>query len=814
MNIYKLIKKLSLFIVLTLMPVVSMAQVAVGGWKMYTPFTGVEAMAETKTYVYFVSGGAVFRIDKTTQEYQTLNGSNSLNDNDVSGIYADASNNSVIVTYSSGNMDRLFDNGKILNLPDIKDAQGVTTRTINDIAFNKEKFYVATDFGLVTYSNSKSEVIETAFMPNAVNFVGASNAIVALYSNQMVYVAPTSQRLKKITDLNALSNIENLQDVKALDVIGGKCIYMYKGNNLFRITLEGDDYLQSQISNYFNVPDFYVTDLYNSQIYKINDTLGYCYNAKGLFTFDAEGEVKKLDNITFEKDKIYLYKGNLASVWVGSSDGVCEMNLTTSPATALTGNFTGSDLLIKEVQNMVFGPDGKLYLNLLYIHGNYGIETNPIYPARVLTFKDGVFTDVTPYNIDNENNSRKLKEPITLFGTFRIAPDPDDVDAYYIGTYYEGIYHIKNKKQLHKYYQTSAGFTRYDNWSCLVYDVDVDKYGNLWTYVCATNNNDSYNRVFVLPAEKRTKATTTPADWRAFSLPGVTFDLWCASVLACKEKSSRVVIAHGRQSKNLFVVDNKNTASVTDDRVIVVDTQIDQDGKIWPKTYGFNCMVEDKEGKVWVGTDVGVFEIPDVDVINSSTISIRRQKIPRNDGTNLADYLLDNVNITSMAVDASNRKWIATNGSGVYLVSPEGDEILEHYTSDKSILPTNKVYAVACDPNSNKVYFGTPNGLVEYSSTSAPGAENYDDVYAFPNPVRPDYGGWITVTGLMDNSLVKIADAYGNVFHQGKSDGGMFVWDGCNASGERVKTGVYYVLASQNATGQSEACVTKIMVIN
>ena len=119
-----------------------------------------------------------------------------------------------------------------------------------------------------------------------------------------------------------------------------------------------------------------------------------------------------------------------------------------------------------------------------------------------------------------------------------------------------------------------------------------------------------------------------------------------------------------------------------------------------------------------------------------------------------------------------------------------------------------------CDPFSNKVYFATSSGLIEYSSTSSPGADSYDDVYAFPNPVRPDYGGWITVTGLMENSLVKIADSAGNVVHQGKSDGGMFVWNGCNPSGERVRSGIYYVLASQNATGSAEACVTKIMVIN
>ena len=211
---------------------------------------------------------------------------------------------------------------------------------------------------------------------------------------------------------------------------------------------------------------------------------------------------------------------------------------------------------------------------------------------------------------------------------------------------------------------------------------------------------------------------------------------------------------------------------------------------------------------------MGVFEITDPTKLTTSMATVNHLKVPRNDGTNLADYLLDSQIVSQIAVDASNRKWISTIGSGVYLVSENGDEILEHYTTDNSILPSNTVYAVGCDPNSNKVYFGTGQGLVEYNSTSAPGKENYNEVYAYPNPVKPDFTGWITVTGLMEDSLVKITDSAGNVIVQGRSDGSMFVWDGCNHSGERVKSGVYYVMASQNATGSSSACVTKIMVIN
>jgi hypothetical protein len=111
------------------------------------------------------------------------------------------------------------------------------------------------------------------------------------------------------------------------------------------------------------------------------------------------------------------------------------------------------------------------------------------------------------------------------------------------------------------------------------------------------------------------------------------------------------------------------------------------------------------------------------------------------------------------------------------------------------------------------VYIGLSTGLITYSSTTVAAATDYSNVYAYPNPVRPDYTGWITVTGLMDNSLVKIADAAGNVVYQTRSNGGMAVWDGCNASGDRVSTGVYFVFASQNENDNATAVVTKIMVV-
>ena len=193
---------------------------------------------------------------------------------------------------------------------------------------------------------------------------------------------------------------------------------------------------------------------------------------------------------------------------------------------------------------------------------------------------------------------------------------------------------------------------------------------------------------------------------------------------------------------------------------------------------------------------------------------MRRPIVPRNDGTIYGDYLLGTELIFGIAVDPSNRKWIATRTSGVYLVSADGTKIISNYTTDNSPLPSNIVEGVTCDPNSNTVYFGTPYGIASFLSDSAPASDDYSDVYAYPNPVRPEYTGWITVKGLMDNSLVKIADIAGNVFFQGRSEGGMISWDGCDASGRRVRSGVYLVLASQGDDNGSSGVATKIMVVN
>ena len=139
--------------------------------------------------------------------------------------------------------------------------------------------------------------------------------------------------------------------------------------------------------------------------------------------------------------------------------------------------------------------------------------------------------------------------------------------------------------------------------------------------------------------------------------------------------------------------------------------------------------------------------------MGTSTPQVHRPVVPRNDGTGLGDYLLETQKINKIAVDHSNRKWIATETSGVYLVSADGTEIIANYTAENSALPPIRYIPSPFPPTDNVVYFGTANGLASFDSDSSPAADDYTEVYAYPNPVRPDYTGWITIAGLMDDSL-------------------------------------------------------------
>ena len=230
------------------------------------------------------------------------------------------------------------------------------------------------------------------------------------------------------------------------------------------------------------------------------------------------------------------------------------------------------------------------------------------------------------------------------------------------------------------------------------------------------------------------------------------------------------------------------------------------------KPYYLFHVTEDKNGNIWVASSAGPLYLTPNDVKNGGGL-VTQHKVPRNDGTNLADYLLSNVETRCIAVDGGNRKWIATS-SGVFLISDDCNTQVEHFTTDNSPLLSNTVHYVLVDPNSSTVYFATDKGLCSYQSDATTPNEKMtkDNVYAYPNPVTPDYTGDITIVGLSYNADVKIVTTSGTLVNQGRSTGGSYRWNGCDLKGKRVASGIYMV---ETATEDgSKGTVCKIAIIN
>ena len=239
---------------------------------------------------------------------------------------------------------------------------------------------------------------------------------------------------------------------------------------------------------------------------------------------------------------------------------------------------------------------------------------------------------------------------------------------------------------------------------------------------------------------------------------------------------------------------------------------INQDGTTPGTIEGVSAVVEDKDGNIWIGTTQGPF-LFEQSQWSESNPYFTQVKVPRNDGTNYADYLLSGIDITSIAIDGGGRKWFGTNGNGVYLISADNMEQIQHFTAAESPLLSDVIQSIAINQTTGEVFFGTDEGLCSYVSdaTETNTEMNKDNVWAYPNPVTPEYTGSITVTGLTYNADVKIVAANGALIAEGKSNGGTFIWDGCNKKGERVASGIYMVVTATNTGEKGTVC--KIAIV-
>ena len=760
------------------------AQNTVGDWRIHTSFVGdeVTTVAETENWVYYLSGAHLFRLDKETQENEALSKINLLSDMVISNIYYNCDKDYLVIVYTNSNIDLILTDGSVVNMPEIKDAVMTLSKTINDVTFAPGKIYLATGFGYVVIDDTKFVVKESHIYGESLTSVAQAGELLLITTTNGFYYGNASEYHEQLSSFT----VGDSKTDCPIRVINDESFFSLRSTTyLTKMSYRDDGSLKFTSSSVIGAQASDVQNTKGGFILNVNDPKKRASyktdkNGQNPVSIDSNGEM-----CSSHPD------GDSTIIWAAGIHGLHQL-----------GNdyyYLPDALTMPQPFWMTYNKEK----DLLYVSStgtNYFFGDKEAFPSQTNTFDGIQWSDVTP-------------EDAPTTGSYWLEFMPGDPDTYFMSTWKNGLLRVKNNEIDYTYNADNSPMLKQSGAMHPI--TTVDRNGNIW---CVQTLENKEHPVMALPAAKSKQSEVTANDWKTPVIKGgiYTGDLGQPTTKRASFISTRYgnndikIFTDGDYQRPLFIWNSGGEIPDMPQQV-KFDQLSDQDGQIVSWTYTM-CLKEDLNGYIWMGTTEGICMFNPAAAFSGSSFSVIRPKVPRDDGTGFADRLMDGIQVNDVAVDGANRKWIATQSSGLFLVNSEGTQIIKKFNTTNSPLATNTIYKVCCNPNSNSVYMTTPAGLYEYFSDSSPAANSYDDIYAYPNPVRPDYSGEVTIMGLMDNSLVKIADASGHVIKQLKSTGGMATWDCCDQQGNMVKTGVYFVLCSQ-ANGGNEAVVTKVAVI-
>ena len=753
--------KYILTLVIALAAMVSQAQDDYGKWVLHPIFAGenITNCIDTGDEVYYLASGNLYRYDKDTQENEHLNRANYLNDSGVENIYFNADKNYIMVAYQNSNIDVIdLRNGDVSNISDIKNADISTSKTINSITFAAPNMaIVATDFGFVIINDSKLEVISSYISDKAMEGAMILGKYLIINQGGNFHYAPVSKHIQQMSDFSSAW----VGLVGPMIPIGDNRFFVLATDQLAVVTATEDN---GRLS-------FSATKVASGRPVTVNKMSDGGYvasfkNADYYYTTSAAGD----NAARHEGTGIYSSSEGGSGMWVLDAQGLKHYNGDT-----LTDNILPNAISISGVPFWMEYDvaNSKLYLTST---ADNVILDDLVGVTQINTFDGNFWHNVTPDGVPEPDE-----------GCYWPVMSPNEDNTYFISTRKKGFLKIANDKIVVNLNNASCGIN--DRMAALRFD----SHGNLW--IVQTRDNE--HPVRVLTPAKQAKSQITAQDFifnTSSHIRNLNSEGFKRSQFTIGNGDTKV-FTNGQYGEALVVWNNNSDLSLNKSISFASGALTDQDGKSldW---YEIRSLATDNSGLVWMGTTSGMISF-DPNKAFDADFHVTHIKVPRNDGTNLADYLLDGQTVNCIAVDGANRKWIGTEASGLFLVSADGQQVLKNFNATNSVIGSNEIYQVCCDPTGNSVFVTTPLGVAEYKSDATPGQANFNNIYAYPNPVRPDYGGPINITGLMDNSLVKIADPSGNVIRSLKSTGGMVSWDGCNYEGDLVPTGVYTILASQ-----------------
>lgn len=737
--------------------------IKVGDWRDHLSYNKVNYVIDYKNKIYASTDEALFKYNANSEKTKKINLLNKLSDIGVTHI--NKFSNGVIIGYSNGNIDILKDNLTI-NIPDLKNSSIIGSKIINKIVIDSNYAFLACGFGIVVLDLERNEIKENYFIAENASYINIQSLIIdneyifASTENGIYFVnrfESNPSNYNNWVKINFRENSNfNLIDKFNEYLILNKKSYELNLDTLFAYNLINDTYdIILSNRNFQNIKKYQYEN--NNNVYE--DLI--VVDRWDINIFDEELNLK--NNINRQQIDVYLSDFrdviiNEMGYWIADkNNGLINFNQGVTKIIKPDGPYKSFVSEISYIDNSIF-----------LAHGNKNENWDPTWTKSEISILN---SDSWSYS-----NSVIVNEFWDIVSINKLG------ENIFLGSWQKGIGVISSEAWINSYDELNSSLqkrTSYSDW-INIGDIKFDNEGNLW----ATNSQVSH------PISKRNLS----GQWTAYSLENISEN----------QNLSKLIIDRNNQKwiqlkNNGLIVFDENRIGSKVKKLSVLESEGSLNSN---RVYS---IIEDLDGEIWIGSDngVNVFYNP-----NQVFLGEESSKITVSLG-GYNSYLLDGQTVNDIEIDGGNRKWFALNNSGVVVTSSDGLEEIYHFTTNNSPLFSNKVLDIEFNDNTGEVFMATDKGLISFRSDATKGANDFNKVIVFPNPVKRNYDGLINIKGLISNSIVKITDISGNLVFEAKSNGGSISWNGINLKGEKISTGVYLVFCS-NAEGD-KAYVTKFL---
>ncbi len=764
--------KRPLFIALLFVCPLIWAQTEMHGWNIHYAYNNVTAVEQNAERIYALSDGALFYLDKETEEIATCNKLTGLSDINIAQMRYSTAIHGLLLLYVDGNIDILYDDNTIYNIPDLYNTQTTLSKQANAICLHGEKAYIAMDFGIIALNLRRREIQDTYYIGAKAAKIAVESICViddSIYASSAdsVYCAHLNDNLVDYAHWHTLKDVPN-KKISQVAVFNGQLCLLR--DSVLSIRQDGVWKAYSEAKSISKIR------VQGDHLYALTPTVTYVIDT-ALAATPIYAYINAADVVYNTASQTYWF------AYYSDGLGKYDVRNNTFNNYLPEGPISNTIYRIRVKEGRVFVVSGG------YLAVPYGRE------GHAVIYENGAWLNFP---------QSYFKEHIGYYAmdfTDMICLNGEPSHFFIAGFSSGGLIEFRND-EFYKLYNI-------DN-SPIITLVESNPQRYSWVDAFAVDADN--NLFFYNYAPDGVKILSPDGQWHSINNTASQYDKVnrCKNIIISNQNPNVKFCSYARVSAGIGIFnDNGTLDNDNDDKAALYSTFVDQDGNTITPEYVYS-MAQDNDGAIWLGTNAGILTFEDPETLFTSN-ACTRIKIRRNDGTNLADYLLNDESINAIAVDGANRKWIGTGTSGVYLMSADGKETIEHFTAENSPLLSNTITAIAINDENGEVFIGTDAGLLSYQGDAAKGQEKLTEAYAYPNPVRSEFEGVITIAKLSENSVVKITDVAGNLVCSTISNGGIAIWDGNDAYGKRVRSGVYY--AHCNSADGGEYALVKILVM-